>query len=43
MNCQNCGAEAHLENGELKKTCQCDSPVVVNMESEIEGKGGVKM
>lgn len=42
MYCSQCDKEATVENGDLKKTCVCDAPVVASMEATCEGTGGIE-
>jgi len=41
MHCSKCGAEAKLENEVLVRSCECDASVIADMESNLEGQGGI--
>lgn len=40
--CQECGKEVFIEDGQVQKTCPCDSAITAEMESNLKGAGGVK-
>lgn len=39
--CRDCGAAAMLIRGEVVRKCDCEAPVVADMQSTLEGRGGV--
>ena len=42
MNCKECKKEAVIENGEVKKTCQCECGVEADMKATAKGNGSLK-
>lgn len=40
--CKACGAPASIESEALKRTCDCNTTVVVDMSATAHGHGGAK-
>lgn len=40
--CKACGAPASIESEALKRTCDCNTTVVVDMSATARGRGGAQ-